>query len=850
MSTHRFDQQSQRSSSTPSEYSIAPSTHTQPRGLPAYDWRDSHLSRRAPTFQDAPRDVVQMDRGLQPPPRHAVPTGYSDPRSRALGQLQEPNTRDYRDARSSTDALPPTNRPYTPRPFNEDKYAPRPPPSAAPAGYYGQPEETTPVAYAWRAQDDFRQPPRHDRDRDDYEVLRMELYALRETVYYIQREVAEMRTSNFDRSLRLRSSTPSLAPSDSISRVNGETDSKEFQAAYRRYQRGAAPSQKPADLPDSVLWTFKGAQAIGPDAGFSTSNPYRPSFGKALRDPNGNPLDSALVSIIKRTALNLAGRIIALHPIKHQGNKNQPRDYYRTKCPHLWYGAIILLEEQHGDVALCSAHWKADHLLGQAMARIKAPPREAKRARSAKTAGSDSDGSDNDGKHTQQNAPATPQKSKRTANEVTPLHPGPSKRNRTGFASPKAVEHRQAAKASPKPPPASPTKQPKPRSLRSPLRNMSPSNRPLSDVSTQEAPESLPPPSAVSTSSLPLSSTAPAPPTSQVSFVTRSLAAVKVDDNYENLRRTLQSPELRLAEAVVTTGLELLDAMEHAPTHGGQGFPSSEAKALLARVKTADPDCIDNEDDLYESWGHWQWTSGSLTIGTVITSWSAVGNTDMARQLIAAALATSKAARLLCLDHTPKPTSYLNDMYIDRLLSTLSDVWKRSGGPSFKGKARAIERPAVPATLPAAPPAEEESLGLAIADGLDNVENADDPMANGDLDDPFALPDDDTTALQSKLRSLHVPELKTIAAKKQIPGVRHMNKETCASALAALPPTTRPTLGELDDVIAKRACTKKTKAPGAKSAKLGSSAAAESTNNPSQTPRASRIIVNAGEFTT
>ncbi|KAF4591304.1 hypothetical protein EYR40_009907 [Pleurotus pulmonarius] len=774
MSTHRFDQQSQRSSSTPSEYSIAPSTHTQPRGLPAYDWRDSHLSRRAPTFQDAPRDVVQMDRGLQPPPRHAVPTGYSDPRSRALGQLQEPNTRDYRDARSSTDALPPTNRPYTPRPFNEDKYAPRPPPSAAPAGYYGQPEETTPVAYAWRAQDDFRQPPRHDRDRDDYEVLRMELYALRETVYYIQREVAEMRTSNFDRSLRLRSSTPSLAPSDSISRVNGETDSKEFQAAYRRYQRGAAPSQKPADLPDSVLWTFKGAQAIGPDAGFSTSNPYRPSFGKALRDPNGNPLDSALVSIIKRTALNLAGRIIALHPIKHQGNKNQPRDYYRTKCPHLWYGAIILLEEQHGDVALCSAHWKADHLLGQAMARIKAPPREAKRARSAKTAGSDSDGSDNDGKHTQQNAPATPQKSKRTANEVTPLHPGPSKRNRT----------------------------------------------------------------------------APAPPTSQVSFVTRSLAAVKVDDNYENLRRTLQSPELRLAEAVVTTGLELLDAMEHAPTHGGQGFPSSEAKALLARVKTADPDCIDNEDDLYESWGHWQWTSGSLTIGTVITSWSAVGNTDMARQLIAAALATSKAARLLCLDHTPKPTSYLNDMYIDRLLSTLSDVWKRSGGPSFKGKARAIERPAVPATLPAAPPAEEESLGLAIADGLDNVENADDPMANGDLDDPFALPDDDTTALQSKLRSLHVPELKTIAAKKQIPGVRHMNKETCASALAALPPTTRPTLGELDDVIAKRACTKKTKAPGAKSAKLGSSAAAESTNNPSQTPRASRIIVNAGEFTT
>lgn len=207
---------------------------------------------------------------------------------------------------------------------------------------------------------------------------------------------------------------------------------EDIQAAYRRYQREPSASQKPAHLPDSVLWTFKGAQAIGSPAGFSAANSYRPSFRKALRDSNGNVLDSALVSIIKRTAFNLAERIIALHPIKHQANKNQPREYYRTKCPHLWYGAIILLEEQHRDVALCSAHWKADHLLGQAMARIKGPPKEGKRAHSAKTTRSDSDSSDNEGKHPQQDAPATPQKPKRTANEVSPLHPGPTKRNRTG----------------------------------------------------------------------------------------------------------------------------------------------------------------------------------------------------------------------------------------------------------------------------------------------------------------------------------------------------------------------------------------------------------------------------------
>ncbi|KDQ22336.1 hypothetical protein PLEOSDRAFT_171742 [Pleurotus ostreatus PC15] len=621
----------------------------------------------------------------------------------------------------------------------------------------------------------------------------------------------------------------------------------DIQAAYRRYQRELSDSQKLAHLPDSVLWTFRGAQATGRSAGFSASNSHRPSFRKALRDSKGDVLDPAMVKIIKRTACGLAQRIIALHPI-NQANKNQPREYYRTKCPHLWYGSVMLLEEQHRDVALCSAHWKADHLLGQAMARIK---KEGKRAHSAKTARSNSNSTDSDGK---QEVPAMPQKSKQTANEITPLRPGPSKQNCTVSTSPKDMEERQAVGASSRRPPASPMKQTNTQSLRSPLRNKSPSPSPsnqcLSNVSTPDAPISPPPPSVVSTSSLPLSSTAP---TSQVSFASRPLAAVKVDDNYANLRRTLQSPELRLAEDVITTGLELLDVMEHAPTHGGHGFPSSEVNALLTCVKTADPICIDNEDDLYEGWGHWQWTSGSLTIGAVITSWSAVGNTDIARQLIAAAMATCKAARLLCLERTPKPKSYLSDMYVDRLLSTLSDVWKRSGGPPFKGKARATERLAAPAAPPPVPPAasptEEQGVEMAIADGLDDVENAlGDQMADDDLDDPFALAAMDMTALQSKLRFLHVPELRTIAAKKQIPGVRLMNKETCVSAIAALPSTTCPTLGKIEDIIAKRASTKKVKPSGAKSAKSGDSATLES-NDLLHTPRAPRIIANAGEFT-
>lgn len=122
--------------------------------------------------------------------------------------------------------------------------------------------------------------------------------------------------------------------------------------------------------------------------------------------------------------------------------------------------------------------------------------------------------------------------------------------------------------------------------------------------------------------------------------------------------------------------------MEHAQTHGGNGFPSNDTAALLARVQGADPSCIDDEDNLFEGWGHWQWTAGSLTITTAIGSWQDVGNTNIARQLIAAALVTCKAARLLCMERPKKPCSYISDSYVERLIETLSDAWKRSGGVS------------------------------------------------------------------------------------------------------------------------------------------------------------------------
>lgn len=225
--------------------------------------------------------------------------------------------------------------------------------------------------------------------------------------------------------LRLHASTPSLGPSDSISRtgntshVDIDDGEEELLAAYQVYLRRPDTLEKPSAIPDTVLWTFKSAQDIGALAGLSAKNHYRPSFHKALRDSKGKVLDPAVVKLIKRTASSLADRILAIHPLDQvQVDVKQIREYYRSKRPDLWYGSITVLETRHKEVALCSAHWKADHLIGQSITNAR------KAAKKAQTGEADSD--DDEG-------PPHGTLKKRPARATTPLPSAPpSKRPRVG----------------------------------------------------------------------------------------------------------------------------------------------------------------------------------------------------------------------------------------------------------------------------------------------------------------------------------------------------------------------------------------------------------------------------------
>ena len=111
------------------------------------------------------------------------------------------------------------------------------------------------------------------------------------------------------------------------------------------------------------------------------------------------------------------------------------------------------------------------------------------------------------------------------------------------------------------------------------------------------------------------------------------------------------------------------------------GKSSDNFTTFLERIKNANPNDPNlSEDDSDASWGHYQFTGGQLKISTVLTSWDVVGSCSNACDLIAAALKTCKVARHLCFEHGVEVTSYLSDIYLGNVVSTLWNLWKSAGG--------------------------------------------------------------------------------------------------------------------------------------------------------------------------
>lgn len=110
--------------------------------------------------------------------------------------------------------------------------------------------------------------------------------------------------------------------------------------------------------------------------------------------------------------------------------------------------------------------------------------------------------------------------------------------------------------------------------------------------------------------------------------------------------------------------------------------PSQEVLDFINRIEKADPNSPDfSADNSNETWGHYQFTGGSLTCRSVLKSWDCIGNTETARRLIAAAIKTCKVARHICFHRGVTPTGgYLSDIYLDQTIEIIWSLWKEAGG--------------------------------------------------------------------------------------------------------------------------------------------------------------------------
>lgn len=129
-------------------------------------------------------------------------------------------------------------------------------------------------------------------------------------------------------------------------------------------------------------------------------------------------------------------------------------------------------------------------------------------------------------------------------------------------------------------------------------------------------------------------------------------------------------------------GVSLLTAMSASPSFSS-GPPSSDLLSLIDRVEQASPDDPDiSSDDTNESWGHAQFTGGSLVLSNLIKTWDDVGDVATARRLLAGAIKTCKVARHLCFKRSISSSSYIADIYFEKSVDQLWNAWKASNGVS------------------------------------------------------------------------------------------------------------------------------------------------------------------------
>ena len=169
------------------------------------------------------------------------------------------------------------------------------------------------------------------------------------------------------------------------------------------------PALRPAQFPVEVLWTLEDCRH-DEDAAPTAANPARPPMDRAIRHADGTTISLEEWNAIRATARQIQSHLFAL-PIptdalsRHQstirrgrGRKAAPLSKPKRTKTNIctWYLAqwrqgVERLEREHPVVGLCALHWKADHVIGNALMSL------TQRGRSGARTDVDESGGDTEG---------------------------------------------------------------------------------------------------------------------------------------------------------------------------------------------------------------------------------------------------------------------------------------------------------------------------------------------------------------------------------------------------------------------------------------------------------------------
>ncbi|KAJ8464082.1 hypothetical protein ONZ45_g17358 [Pleurotus djamor] len=251
-----------------------------------------------------------------------------------------------------------------------------------------------------------------------------------------------------------------------------------------------------------------------------------------------------------------------------------------------------------------------------------------------------------------------------------------------------------------------------------------------------------------------------------------SLASVRTNSDSESILRSM-------------TGPELLGAFSEECT-SNYGSPAPQVAQFLYQFTAADPNLVDEADN-NQNWGRRQWAACNPTIDALLVSWVAIGSVDVARELIAAVLNTSKAARYIChvKNISPLPSTYCCDRYVEQLLNRLRDLWQ--------GVQKDVSHATVGAGL-AAPTPKKATKGKAKAKTASQGPKAATPSTTMD---PQAQ-----EVLRAELLKLTPPQLRSLAAQKGLIVNSRCQRQTCINEIFKLPLTSQYTVEEIKRLMA------------------------------------------------